>query len=320
MLDYLIVGAGPAGLSCAIEAKKNGLSYLVVDKGCAVNSIYRFPSDMSFFSTPELLEIGDAVFVTDSFRPTRAQVLKYYMSVIRHYGLNIASYREVTDIAKEDRGFKVTAVAANGNTEVMKSRKLILATGYYDNPNKLGIDGEELEKVSHYYGEAHPYYDKDVAVIGGKNSAVEASLAFYRAGARVTLIHRGKALSDAVKYWIRPDIEKRLQEGEIKALFNSVVKKVRPDSITVQCDGTEKTVKNDFVFALTGYHPDMGFLKRCGIRFDPKTLVPEHNSENLETNVPGLYLAGSIAAGMNCNKIFIENSRHHGKMIITRRL
>lgn len=316
MLDYLIVGAGPAGLACAIDFSRNGRQYLVVDKGCAVNSIYRFPADMTFFSTPELLEIGDTVFVTESFRPTRMQVLKYYMSVIRHYGIEIASYREAVSVVKKDHGFEVVTVTAGGKEETIKSKKVVLATGYYDNPNQLGIEGEQLDKVCHYYGEAHPYYGKEVAVVGGKNSAVEASLSLYRAGARVTLIHRGDGISEAVKYWVRPEIEKRLQEGVIKSMFGAVVTKVTPDSISVESNSASQTLKNDFVFLLTGYHPDTDLLKRCGVRFDPVTLVPEHNPETLETNVPGLHLAGSIVGGANCNKIFIENSRHHGRMIV----
>ncbi len=238
------------------------------------------------------------------------------MSVIRHYGLKLSVYREVTAIEEKEHGFDVTTVSPAGETGLIKARKVILATGYYDNPNMLGIEGEELKKVSHYYGEGHPYRDTDVAVIGGKNSSVEASLAFCRAGARVTLIHRGEKLSDSVKQWVRPDIEKRIGNGDINALFNTVVVKVEPDSITVVSNGAERKLKNDFLFALTGYHPDIGFLEKCGVKFDPETMVPEHDSGNLETNVPGLHLAGSIAAGMNCNKIFIENSRHHGRMII----
>lgn len=316
MLDYVIVGAGPAGLACGIEAAKKGVDYLIVDKGRVVNSIYRFPSDMTFFSTPELLEIGGMAFVTDSFRPTRSQVLKYYMSAVRHYDLKVAVYREVTEMDRKEYGFDVKIVSPAGKEQVLKTGKVILATGYYDNPNMLGIEGEELEKVSHYYGEAHPYRDMDVAVIGGKNSSVESSLALCRAGARVTLIHRGEKLSDSVKQWVRPDIEKKFEEREITALFNTVVSEVGPDSITVVSNGSERKIKNDFVFALTGYHPDVGFLKRCGVKFDPETLEPEHDAANLETNVPGLHLAGSIAAGMNCNKIFIENSRHHGRMVI----
>ena len=316
MLDYIIVGAGPAGLACGIEAAKKGMDYLILDKGCVVDSVFRFPADMTFFSTPELLEIGETAFITDSFRPTRSQVLKYYMSVVRHYGLKVAVYRKVTSIERKEYGFDVTTVSPAFATDTIKAKKVILATGYYDNPNMLGIDGEELEKVSHYYGEGHPYRDMDVAIIGGKNSSVEAALAFCRASARVTLIHRGEMLSDSVKYWVRPDIEKRLKDGDITALFNSAVTRVEPGSITVLSNGSERKLKNDFVFALTGYHPDIGFLEKCGVKFDPETLVPEHDSGNLETNLPGLHLAGSIVAGINCNKIFIENSRHHGKMII----
>ncbi|MBI5178438.1 MAG: YpdA family putative bacillithiol disulfide reductase [Nitrospinae bacterium] len=316
MLDFIIVGAGPAGLACAIECEKKSLSYLVLDKGCVVNSIFHFPEGMTFFSTPDLLRIGDLAFVTEQFRPTRTQVLHYYVSLAKHYRLKLALYRRVTAIEKRDGVFAVAARHVNGREERYTSRKVALATGYYDNPNPLGIPGEELPKVSHYYGSPHPYYGQKVAVIGGKNSAAEAALALYRAGARVTLIHRGPALNDAVKYWIRPDIEKRLEDGKIRALFNASIAQIGPDAITVRMEGTEEILENDFVFALTGYRPDVGFMHSCGITFDPVTFVPAYDPKTMETNVAGLHLAGSVSAGINCNTVFIENSRHHGRLIV----
>jgi len=316
VLDYIIVGAGPAGLACAIEAEKKGDTYLVLEKGCVVNSIYNFPSDMTFFSTPELLQLGEMVFVTDAFRPTRNQVLHYYLQVARKYGLKIAQYHTVKSITRNGSSFKVLAESRRHQTGIFNAKKVILATGYYDNPNHLDIEGENLEKVSHYYMEAHPLYDQDVAVIGGKNSAVEAALAFYRAGARVTLIHRGNGISDSVKYWVKPDIEKRIEAGRIKAMFNTVVTRITGESVFIKNGGEEKEIKNDSVFALTGYHPDLDFLKECGVELHQETLAPKYNPDSLETGINGLYVAGSVAAGLQCNKIFIENGREHGKIII----
>lgn len=318
-LDYLIIGAGPAGLACAIEAQKKNLDYIVVDKGCISDAIYRFPADLVFFSTPDLLAIGEALFITESFRPTRIEVLNYYRAVVDHYGLKIATYEKVESIEPRTGAgsFKVHTTLRSGEKRIRQTAKVIVATGYYDNPNMLGIEGEGLAKVSHYYTEAHPYHDCDVAIIGGKNSAVEAALLFYRAGARVTMIHRGADVSDSVKYWVRPDIDKRLEAGQIKAMFNSEVVKIEPDTIEVKNNsGDTAKLKNDFVFALTGYHPDAELLRSCGARIDSETLAPQHDRDTLETNVPGLYVAGSIVAGKNNNKVFIENSREHGKKII----
>jgi len=316
MFDLIIIGAGPAGLACALEAKKKNLSYLVLDKGSVVESIYRFPADMEFFSTPDLLQIGDAMFITESFRPTRIQALHYYLSVVKNYQLKVEQDHLVSSITKHEDTFEVLATHQQ-HEKLLKSKKVIVATGYFDNPNLLGIEGEELPKVSHYYTEAHPCYNQDVLIIGGKNSAVESALSFSHIGARVTMVHRGSALSDSVKYWIRPEIEKRLKEGKIEVHFNSEVTKINPDSVVIKTGNSETTVANDKVFALTGYHPDIDFLKKCGVQFDPATMVPEHNPKNFETNIEGLHLAGSIAAGINCNKIFIENSREHGKMILS---
>ena len=317
MFDLIIVGAGPAGLGVAIEAQKRGLKYAILEKGCVVNSIYRFPADMTFFSTPENLQIGDLVFVSDLFRPNRIQTLKYYLSVARHYDLQIIQGRRVTDIKKTGDSFAVTAEWMEGE-ESYEAKKVVLATGYYDNPNMLGIPGEELPKVSHYYTEPHPGWNRDVVIIGGRNSAVEAALAFYRSGARVTIVHRGEKLSDSVKYWVRPDTEKRLESGQINGVFNSEVTAIEPDTLTITNNksGKETKIKNDMVFALTGYHPDLDLLEKIGVEVNGEDLTPKFDSLNMETNIPGLHLAGSVSAGRQCNKIFIENSRDHGRIIL----
>ena len=318
MLDALVVGAGPAGLACAIEAKKKGLTCLLVDKGCLVNSIYNFPADMVFFSTPDLLGIGGLVFVSPSFRPTRMEVLKYYMAVADHYELDISVYEKVETVEPQPGGwFVVHSAGRSGAKKTRLAKKVVIATGYYDNPNMLGIEGEDLPKVYHYYTEGHPWRSCDVAIIGGKNSAVESALLFCRAGARVTLIHRGDGISDSVKYWVKPDIEKRIEQGQVKTMFNSIVTRIEPDIIHVRDNVTGQIarLKNDAVFALTGYHPDAALLKNCGVTIDQAALAPCHNPETLETNVPGLYVAGSMLAGKNNNRIFIENSREHGKLV-----
>ena len=320
--DVIIVGAGPTGLACAIEAQRKGISNLVLDKGCVVNSLYHYPVNMVFFTTPDLLEIGDIPFTTVRAKPTRQETLKYYRLVAQHYQLQIHQYEEVQGVGGSDGQFEVRTRTAEGDTQRYLARKVVIATGYYDRPNLLGIPGEGLPKVSHYYREAHPYYQCDVAVIGGKNSAAEAALDLYRHGARVTLIHRSPQLSDSIKYWLRPDLENRIKEGAIRALFDTRVVEIRPDCIRVapshatESEGTVQTIKNDFVFAMTGYHPDAEFLKRIGVEVEPRRMRPYCNSETLETNVAGLYLAGTIMAGLDTNEIFIENGRFHGQQIL----
>ncbi len=313
-IDTLIIGAGPAGLACGIEAARLGVDYLIVDKGGLVDAIYRFPADMTFFSTADLMSVGDLLFVSPSFRPSRIETLKYYRGVADHYGLNLSPYTGVTAIVKVGEGFGVATTRGD-----LYARRVIVATGYYDQPNLLGIPGEEMPKVSHYYTEAHPYRECDVAVVGGKNSAVEAAMNFARAGARVTMIHRGATLSDSVKYWVRPDIEKMIEKGKVVARFSSKVTAIRREEIDVaRVDGGEsETVANDFVFALTGYHPDTPLLAAAGVIVDPTTLAPTYDASTLETNVPGLYVAGSLVAGRENNKVFIENSREHGRMIFS---
>lgn len=320
--DVIIVGGGPTGLACAIEANRHGLNYLVIEKGCVVNSLYNYPVNMSFFTTSELLEIGDVPLVSQREKPTRLEALKYYRLVAGRYELAIHLYEEVVEIRGSDGNFEVRTRSRSEMPGLYSTRKVILATGYYDKPNLMGIPGEDLPKVSHYYREAHAYYNCDVAVIGGRNSAAEAALDLYRHGARVTLIHRSACMSDRIKYWVRPDLENRIQKGEIHALFDTRVVEIRPDCIRVapshatESEGTVQTIKNDFVFAMTGYHPDTEFLKRIGVEVEPRRMRPCCNPETLESNIVGLYLAGTIIAGLDTNEIFIENGRFHGRLIV----
>jgi thioredoxin reductase (NADPH) len=313
--DVLVVGAGPTGLACAIEAQKAGFKALIIDKACLVNSIYHYPLNMVFFTTPELLEIGDIPFTTALAKPTRLEALEYYRRVADHYQLYIRQYEWVKTINGEDGSFSVTATDRHGAIHDFQARKIVVATGYYDLANRLNIPGEDLEKVFHYYREAHPYYDTDVVVIGGKNSAAEAALDLWRHGARVTLVHRGGQVHPHVKYWVRPDIENRIKAGEIAAYFNSTVQKIGEDCVVVKTPSTTFRLKNDFVFALTGYHPDYDFLRSVGIELSPEQQRPVCDPETLESNVPGIYVAGVIVAGSRTSEIFIENGRFHGKLI-----
>jgi thioredoxin reductase (NADPH) len=315
--DVLVVGAGPTGMACAIEAQKAGFKALIVDKGCLVNSIYRYPTNMVFFTTPELLEIGDVPFTTSLAKPNRLEALEYYRRVAEHYHLNIRQYEWVKTITGEDNNFRVTTTNRHDAIQDYRARKIVLATGYYDLANQLGIPGEDLDKVFHYYREPHPYFDCDIVVIGGKNSAAEAALDLWRHGARVTLVHRGPQMHNHVKYWVRPDIENRIKAGEIAAHFNSAVQEISADSVVLRTPSCPLRLKNDFVFALTGYHPDYDFLRSVGVELSSEQLRPVCDPENLESNVPGIYVAGVIVAGSRTNEIFIENGRFHGKLITT---
>lgn len=310
-----IVGAGPTGLACGIELKKRGILAALFDKGCVVNSLYHYPTNMTFFTTPELLEIGDIPMTSLGEKPTRTEALKYYRRVAGFYGLDIHQYENVEAIDGEDGAFQVRTRDRAGDARSYGVRKVILATGYYDRPNRLQVPGEERDKVIHYYKEPHPYYDLDVAVIGGKNSAAIASLELHWAGARVTLIHRGARLHHHVKYWLLPNIENRIASGEIRAFFQSRVTDIRQDAIDVATPDGPVTLKNDFVFAMTGYHPDTEFLARHGITFNPDTLRPYTDPESLESERKGIHLAGVLVAGMQTNEIFIENGRFHGRQI-----
>ncbi len=315
IIDLLVVGAGPTGLACAIEAQKAGFRVVLVDKGCVCNSLFHYPSHMTFFTTSELLEIGDIPFPSPNAKPTRNEALQYYRLVAAHYRLDIRQYQRVERVTGSDCNFKVHMVDRFNRPDTLQTRKLAVSTGYYDLPNIMGIPGEGLSKVHHYYVDPHPFYDMDVVVIGGKNSAAIAALELWRSGAHVTLVHRDPELHRHVKYWIKPDIENRIKHGEIKAYFSSQVLNIAPDTVTLQTPGGEAVLHNDFVFAMTGYHPDFVFLEGMGVRFEGPDRLPVCNPETLESNVPGIYLAGVIVAGSRTNEIFIENGRFHGKLI-----
>jgi thioredoxin reductase (NADPH) len=313
MFDIIIVGAGPSGLSCAIEAKRAGLSTVVLEKGSLVDSIRRYPANLVWFSTPELLEIGNIPFVVPTVRPTRVDTLNYYQKICQHFDLDVRYFDAVQSVSRGTEHFTVT-------TEHKKSyhgRYVVIATGYFDNPDRLGIQGESLPTVSHYYDEPFRYFGCDVAVIGGRNSAVEAALDLYRHGVRVTLIHRGKKLSEGVKYWILPDIENRIKAGEVRALFSSTIEEIKGESIVVKTPSGIQELKNEFTLVLIGFHPDTDPLRQYRVEINPDTLAPCYDENTFETNVPGLYVAGSIVAGKNCNKVFIENGRAHGGLIVS---
>ena len=314
-VDVIVIGAGPTGLACAIEAQKVGAKALLIEKGCLVNSLFHYPTNMLFFTTPELLEIGDIPFTSAHQKPTREEALEYYRKVTEHYHLDVRQYQRVLNVAGTDNAFTILAEDQHGNALQYHARKVIIATGYYDLPNYLNIAGEDLPKVSHYYKEPHPFFDTDVLVIGGKNSAAIAALDLWRHGARVTLVHRGPKMHQNVKYWILPDIENRIRNGEIKAYFNSSVQVIRPESVLLSTPEGGLELRNDFVLALIGYHPDYDFLTGIGVELTGDHLRPVCDPGTIESNVPGVYLAGVIVAGSRTNEIFIENGRFHGKHI-----
>jgi bacillithiol disulfide reductase len=314
--DVICIGAGPTGLACAIEAKRAGLRPLVLDKGCLCNSLFHYPVNMTFFTTPERMEIGDLPMTVAGGKPTRVEALKYYRRAVEHYEIPVRLNETVEAITGHDGAFVIRTRDHVDSPYEYRSKKIILATGYYDRPNLLNVPGEDLPHISHYFTEAHPYWNQDVAVIGAKNSAAEAALDLFRAGARVTLIHRGSELGKSLKYWVRPDIENRIHAGEIRALFNTHVTRFEPDQVWARNGSGERSLPAVQVFAMTGYHPDYQFLERQGIRLDPETLKPACNPETLESNVPGIYLAGVIVGGKHTSEIFIENGRFHGKQII----
>ncbi len=314
--DVLVIGAGPTGLACAIDAQNEGFSVVLVDKGCLTNSLFHYPANMTFFTTPELLEIGNIPFPSPNQKPTRSEALEYYRKVAAHYKLNVLQYENVDRISGSDGDFRVHTTDRFGRNHEQRARKLIVSTGYYDLPNYLNIPGEDLAKVKHYYDEPHPYFAQDVLVIGGKNSAAIAALELWRHGARVTLVHRGPELHRHVKYWIKPDIENRIKNREISAFFNTSVTRITEDSVELQTPEGPKTLRNQFVFALTGYHPDFSFIESLDVKLDEKNArCPICNRGTLESNVPGIYLAGVIVAGERTNEIFIENGRFHGALI-----
>jgi thioredoxin reductase (NADPH) len=315
IFDLLVVGAGPTGLACAIEAQKAGFRVVLVDKGCVCNSLFHYPAHMTFFTTPELLEIGGIPFPSPNPKPTRNEALQYYRLVAAYYRLDMRLYQRVERVTGADGAFTVHTEDRFGRPGAIRARKLAISTGYYDLPNFMGVPGEKLSKVHHYYVDPHPYFGMDVVVVGGKNSAAIAALELWRSGARVTLVYRGPEVPPHVKYWIKPDLENRIKNGEIKAHFQSRVVEIAPDTVVLDTPERRVTLVNDFVFAMTGYHPDFDFLEKLGVRFEGEDRLPVCDAETLESNVPGIYLAGVIVAGSRTNEIFIENGRFHGRQI-----
>jgi thioredoxin reductase (NADPH) len=316
LYDLLVIGAGPTGMACAIEAQRAGFSAVMVDKGCLCNSLFHYPAHMTFFTTPELLEIGDMPFSSPNQKPNRNEALEYYRKVAEHYVLDVRQYETVLGVEGSDGAFTVHARDRFDRAITHRARKLVIATGYYDLPNYLSIPGEDLSKVKHYYHEPHPYFGLDVLVIGGKNSAAIAALDLWRHGAKVTLVHRGAEMHRHVKYWILPDINNRIKNGEIAAYFSSAVADISEDDVALATPAGTVTLPNHFVFALTGYHPDFAFIESLGITLDAANdRCPVCDPATLESNVPGIYLGGVIVAGERTNEIFIENGRFHGKQI-----
>ena len=311
--DVVIIGAGPIGLACGIEAKKAGLNYLIIEKGCLVNSLYHYPLNMTFFSTSERLEIGEVPFISHGPKPNRAESLEYYRRVCSTWHLNVKLYENVNGV-----------VAENGLHSILTTKgkymanAVILSLGFYDLPYLLKVPGEDLSKVKHYYDEPHPYFGQNIIVVGAANSAVDVALETYRKGATVTMVIREPSILDSVKYWVKPDIENRIKEGSIKAYFNSDVIEIKPDTVTIKTPEGIKKVENDFVLAMTGYQPPFDFMTACGIKFQNDEFhTPVYDEMTMETNVKNLYLAGVVCGGLKTNKWFIENSRVHAEMIIS---
>jgi thioredoxin reductase (NADPH) len=312
LYDVIIIGAGPIGLACGIEAKKAGLKYLIIEKGCLVNSLYHYPLNMTFFSTSERLEIGEVPFISHGPKPNRAESLEYYRRVCATWNLNIKLYEKVASVISENGNHSVTTSKGN-----YKAKAIILSLGFYDLPYPLNVPGEELPKVRHYYDEPHPYFGQNIIVIGAANSAVDVALETYRKGANVTMVVREPSILDTVKYWVKPDIENRIMEGSIKAYFNSEVLEIGPSSAKIKTPAGELAIENDFVLAMTGYQPPFEFMESCGVKFqDDEFHTPIYNERTMETNVKNLYLAGVVCGGLKTNKWFIENSRVHAEIII----
>jgi bacillithiol disulfide reductase len=313
--DVLVIGAGPTGMACAIEAQRAGFTAVSIDKGCLVNSLFHYPANLVFFTTPELLEIGDIPFTTANQKPNRQEALEYYRNVAQHYRLDVRQYQHVLAVTGYDGAFRVQTRDRHHQEHEYTTRKIVVATGYYDRPNYMGVPGEDLAKVMHYYKEPHPYYDMDVLIVGAKNSAAIAALELWRRGSRVTMVHRGPGIHKNVKYWIKPDIENRIANGEVTACFNSTLEAIKPDLVRLLTPEGIRELKNDFVFALTGYHPDYEFLESLGIELTRPEMRPVCDPQTFESNVPGIYVAGVIVAGARTSEIFIENGRFHGRQI-----
>ena len=309
--DIIIIGAGPAGLVCALEASLQKMDYLILEKGLLVNSIYHFPTNMTFFSTSEVLEIGNIPFISHTDKPTRKEALEYYRRIATAHDIDIRYRQTVRSVEKNQFKFELKT-----QDKTYLCQYVIVATGYYDTPNLLQIKGEDLPKVKHYYDDAHPYIGQNIAIVGAANSACDVALETYQKGSHVTMIIKDDSIYEKVKYWIKPNIENRIKEGKIKALFNSQIKEIQADKIIVSTPDGEQVIDNDYVLAMTGYRPMYAFLESIGIIHDPETNIPVFNEETLESNIPQLYVAGVILAGDNTSKLFIENTRHHGKQII----
>ena len=311
----IIVGAGPAGLACSIAASRAGLDHLVLEKGTVVNSIYHFPADMTFFSTPEKLAIGGLPFTCPDQKPSRRQAVAYYRAVAEHYALPVRTGRRVSAVRRHRTGFTLT-VEHRGAERSTHCAALVVATGFFDTPRRLGIPGEDLPKCHHHFHDGHPYYGRRVAVVGGGNSAAETALELLRAGARVTLVHRAAALRPAVKYWVRPEIENRMADGSVAARFATTVERVEPDAIVLRGPAGRERLPNDAVLFQVGYRPTVTLLRQLGVASDPRSEVPEHDPATFETAVPGLFVCGGLLAGNVAGGVFIENGRHHGERIV----
>ncbi|MCB0662481.1 MAG: YpdA family putative bacillithiol disulfide reductase [Saprospiraceae bacterium] len=311
-LDLIIVGAGPTGLSCGIEAKKAGLDFLILEKGVLVNSLFHFPTNMTFFSTSKLLEIGEVPFISHNEKPTRREALEYYRRIKETWKLPVKTFTPVENIKKVEGGYKVITPK-----QAYFTRTIIVSSGFYDVPRLMEVPGEALPKVKHYYDEAHPYIGQKVLVVGAANSACDVALELWQKGAAVTMAIREGEIYPRVKYWIKPNIENRIKEGSIPAYFHTTVKEILPDAVILQTPEGEKTIENDVVMAMTGYQPNYKMLKQFGIEIpDDETRIPVYNNDTFETNLPGVYLAGVVCAGMNTSKLFIENTRDHGAIIV----
>lgn len=308
----VIVGGGPIGLACGIACKKAGLDYVILEKGCLVNSLYHYPNTMTFFSTSDRLELNDIPFVSVLTKPTRAEALEYYRRVVEKEDLNIRLFEKVIEIKNENNKFLVKSIKSNYQAD-----HLILATGFYDIPNYMGVPGEDLSKVRHYYDDPNYYSFQKVVVVGANNSAVDVALETFRKGAEVTMVVRGPEIGEAVKYWIKPDIENRIAEGSVKAYFNSNIARITPSHVTILTPNGEVEIENDWVLAMTGYQPNLDFMEKLGIKLSADEVrKPTFNEETMETNVPNLYLAGVLCGGMNTRSLFIENSRDHADKIV----